>query len=68
MQVDFNPYSASQIKNKERMIRQLEDDDNNDDGSNVNVDVNGKKKMLPSKNVLKRNNWLQVLENKKKLQ
>jgi hypothetical protein len=24
--------------------------------------------MLPSKNVLKRNNWLQVLENKKKLQ
>lgn len=56
MQVYFNPYSASQIKNKERMIRQLEDDENNDDGSNVNVDVNGKKKMLPSKNVLKRNN------------
>ena len=40
MQVGFNLYSAQQLKNEERMIRQLKDDDNdNDDG---NVDVNGK--------------------------
>ena len=35
-QVDFNPFSASQMKNKERMNRQLEDDDNNNYGSNFN--------------------------------